>query len=176
MTETPSTASKTLKIVLWIVLGITGLCALCCAAVFLFSKDARQGVAVAWRHASFIQAVHKAYGAGTQVSHTHRLDESGRESILAIGIPGFDPEKAAAEQDAVWKLFAENFREGSLPVSHVAVGVPVAGPAMVDWKTEHQVPVEELVRRTGVAAPPTLLFDGGPPELPKEPAPPEPPK
>jgi hypothetical protein len=162
MTETPSTAAKTLKIVLWIFLGTAGLCALCCGGVLLFSKDTREGIAVAWRFVGFNQAVHAKYGAGTQISMTARSDETGSMAVLAVGIPGFDAAKAAEEQDAIWKMFAEAFREGAPPVTHLAVGFPATGSSTVDWKPEHKVPVEELVGRTGVPAPPTVLIDQKP--------------
>ena len=176
MTETPSTAAKTLKIVLWIVLGTAGLCALCCGAVFLFSKDARDTVSVALRMIDFGKAMQQRYGAGAQISLTERNDGGGREMIFAVGLPAFDPERVAEEQDALWKLFAESFREGAPPVTHFAVGVPAAGSSKVKWEAEHKVAVEELVRRTGVAAPPWLLFDRTAPEAVEDEPPLEAPK
>ena len=176
MTETPSTASKTLKIVLWIVLGGAGLCAVCCGAVFLFSKDAREAVNVGMRQWKYLSAIHTRYGAGAQISFTVRKDESGQRAIMAVGIPNFDPAKAAEEQDALWKLFAESFKDGALPVTHLAVGVPAAGSTNVSWEPEHLVPVEDLVRRTGIAAPPTVVFEDETPKLEEGPPPPEAPK
>lgn len=165
MSEAPSTASRTLKIVLWIVLGLAALCALCCGGVLLVSDEAREGVRVAFRGVEFGKALRERYGAGMQVSQSVR---SGGESVLAVGIPDFDPSKADEELDAVWRIFATSFAEGAPPVTAIAVGTPSPGSAQVVWKPEHSLSVEELARRTGVPVPPLL---GAEPLAPAEPVP-----
>lgn len=154
-----------------LVLGIlAGLAILCCGAGYLLVGDkVIAGIRFGADSAAFVQHLQKDYG-NTAIFGIEKNDRA--EMILTIGVPGeMTPERVTEVQDGAWKAFGDVFaKNGFLPVKHLAVGKPVAGPskqrgAVVEWG-KNVVSVEELVKRTGVAAPPLVKFlpadfDGG---------------
>ena len=147
-----------------LVLGIlAGLGILCCGAGYLLLGDKiKAGIAFGTDSAAFVQKLQKDYGK-TAVFGIEKNDRA--EFILTIGAEGeLTPERVTQVQDGAWKTFGEIFgKDGFLPVRHLAVGRPVPGGpsrqrgAVIDWG-KNVVSVEELVKRTGVAAPPLVKF------------------
>ena len=146
-----------------LVLGIlAGLGILCCGAGYLLLGDKiKAGIAFGTDSAAFVQKLQKDYGK-TAVFGIEKNDRA--EFILTIGAEGeLTPERVAEVQDGAWKTFGEIFgKDGFLPIRYLAVGRPVGGPgkqrgAVIDWG-KNVVSVEEMVKRTGVAAPPLVKF------------------
>ena len=147
-----------------LVLGIlAGLCLVCSVAGYLiFGEKAKSIYAFGKNSGEFVQRLQKDYGENA-IFGIEKNDRA--EMVLTIGVSGdLTPQRVAEVQDGSWKLLGEIFgTDGFLPVRQLAVGHPLkehsggkAG-AVVDWG-KNVVDVEELVKRTGVAAPKNVGF------------------
>jgi hypothetical protein len=146
-----------------LVLGIlAGLAIICCGAAYLLIGDkVMAGFAFTRDSAAYILRLQKDYG---ETALFDMVKNDRAEFVVTIGVEGeLTPERVAEVQDGAWKALGEIFgANGFLPVKHLAVGRPVAGGgkkggSVVDWG-QNVVSVEELVRRTGVPAPPLVKF------------------
>lgn len=151
------------KIFLLIVGILAGLGILCCGGIWIVAGDKiMAGIHFGTDSAAFAQDLQKEYGS-TAIFGLAPNDK--QEFILTIGVDGeLTPERVAAVQDGAWRAVGRTFGEhGFFPVKYVAIGHPVAGAqaaqqgSVVDWAS-NTVSVEELVARTGVAAPPNVKF------------------
>jgi hypothetical protein len=150
------------KIFLLVVGILAGLGIVCCGGLWLVAGDKiKAGITFGTDSAAFVQKLQKDYGK-TAVFGIEKNDHA--EFILTIGAEGeLTPERVTQIQDGAWKTFGEVFgKDGFLPVKHLAVGKPVGGAgkqrgAVIDWG-RNVVSVEDLVKRTGVPAPPLVKF------------------
>jgi hypothetical protein len=165
------------KIFLLVIGILAGLGILCCGAGYFFLGDKIRSItSIAKDSVAFGENLQKEFGPTAMFQ---LLPNGKAKFILAIGVEGdLTPERVAQVQNAAWKVFAESYREnGFVPVTQVAVGRPEKGVKagrgeVSDWAA-NLISVEELVKRTGVAAPPvsaiipvehgvvTVQVDGG---------------
>jgi hypothetical protein len=144
------------KIVLLVVGILVGLVLLCAGLVFVFLGDKiKSVVAIGQDTVVFVAKLQKEFG-GTAVFQPVPSGKS--KFILAIGVDGdLTPERVLDVQDRSWKLFAESYAEhGFAQVTNLAVGRPAkgrSGQGAVEGWQDHMVSVDDLVKRTGVAAP-----------------------
>ena len=151
------------KIFLLIVGIIAGLGVLCCGVGWLLWGDKiTAGIAFGKNAAAYVERLQKDYGT-TAIFGIEKNDRA--EMVLTIGVEGdLTPERVTEIQDGAWKALGEVFgADGFLPVRQLAVGHPMkqegggkAG-AVIEWG-KNVVDVEELVKRTGVAAPKNVGF------------------
>jgi hypothetical protein len=145
----PNQGSKTLKVVLFVALGLVGLCVVCgVGSWFLFG---RQIAGLAMPVVELQGAVNQKYGnsASFELAGT-----SPEDFTLALGIPGErTPEETAAAQDWLWTTYAKAFSAGGFPVRRLAVGTP-RGSGKVRWDEADEVAVEDVIARTNTPAPP----------------------
>jgi hypothetical protein len=143
------------KIVLVSVLVLTGLGALCCGGAFLLFKDEVTSI---FRFSGGVVRLQQAVQA--EVAHDAKVslvpsDEPGVD--LALGVSEELSEERAEElQDQYWRIYARAFANGGFRVRRLGVG-RLGGEGRgrtVDLGTVRWVSVDELVERTGVAAPP----------------------
>jgi len=150
------------KLFLLVIAVLAGLGILCCGGVYVFWGDEIvSGVRVTLNSGKFAQRLQAVYGKtavfGIEQTAQHQM-------LLTIGVEGnLTPERVRQVQDGAWKTFGEVFgKDGFLPIKQLAVGKPMTASmgqpgAVVDWSA-NMVSVEELVRRTGVPAPPMAKF------------------
>jgi hypothetical protein len=152
-----------------LVLGIlAGLGILCCGAGYLLMGDKiKSAIAIGKDMASFMGTLQKELGSGTAFQ---LVPNGNAKFILVVGVEGeLTPERVADVQDKTWKLFADAFKtDGFMTITHVAVGKPEKGgrashQEVSDW-AGHQISLADIVKRTGIAAPPISSImpkDGG---------------
>ncbi len=144
------------KIVLLVVGILAGLGVLCCGVGYVFLGDKiKAGFAIGKDTAQFILKLQKEFGPKTVFQP---VTSGPAKFILAIGVDeDLTPERVTDIQDHSWRIFAETYAEhGFAQVTNLAVGRPAkgrSGRGAVDGWQDHMVSVEELVKRTGVAAP-----------------------
>lgn len=152
----PPRGHSPVRTVLWIVLALAGLCTLGCLGLVVSCRD---GIGFAWSFGETVSGLQTEFGPGTQIAFEE--DEAG--AVFAVGIPGFDPGRAAECQDAVWRIYTNSFAAGAPPIRRIAVGTcatKAVGGRTVHWKPEHEVSVADLAERTGIAVPPEIPFPG----------------
>jgi hypothetical protein len=151
------------KIILLVVGILAALGLLCCGGLWVVYGDkARAGWALVRDSSTFVERLQKEFGARSAFG----VEPDDKDQvILTIGAEGdLTPERIREVQDKAWKIYAEVFAaDGGMPVHALAVGHPTGRKGrktrgfqagqIVEW-TANIVTVEELVKRTGVAAPP----------------------
>ncbi len=147
------------KVILVVFLVLVVLGVLCCGGGYLLVGDKIRAVMHATADfAAFRTDCATALGPGAAVS----VGKDDRRRVgLLVGVPGdLTADRVRELQDKTWKVYADAFRQrgSAVPVAFVAVGKPVAGESpghedVVEWG-KNLIAVEELVQRTGVAAPP----------------------
>jgi hypothetical protein len=146
------------KIFLLVIGILAGLGILCCGAGYLFLGDKIKTIFSMGKDSMvFAERLKKEYG---QAAMFQLLPNGKAKFILAVGVDGdLSPERVAQVQNGVWKIFAETYKErGFVPVTQLAIGRPEKGVKagrgeVSDWAA-NLVSADELVKRTGIAAPP----------------------
>jgi hypothetical protein len=154
------------KIFLLVIGILAGLGLICCGAGYFFLGDKfRAAIPLLTDSIQFGERLQKEFGPTATCQF---LQNGNAKMILLVGVEGdLTPERVAQVQDGAWRVFAESYREhGFVPVTQLAVGRPEkgarAGHGQVGEWTHNVVDVAELVKRTGIAAPPvTSLMPQG---------------
>jgi hypothetical protein len=165
--------SKTVKIIVGIVLGIVVLGGLCCVGgYFLIPQEARdlmgEGMNMARQMAAGVQNYDKGFADDFGEDGRWMFGGAGNEGLLLVGVGAdaeLDEATVADLQDKAWVRYTNAFAEGGMPLSGVAIGRAgerTAGAGsyqghVSDWAA-HVVETEALIERTGVAAPPEIEF------------------
>jgi hypothetical protein len=143
------------KIVLIIVLVLCGLGAACGGVMWYFASP---GIEIAKSSVSFQQALTAEFGPGVTFQPISTQPQS---VILAVGLPGSEElteEGAREAQDKIWTLYAQSFASGGMPFARsLAVG-SASGGGLSGWE-QHEISIDDLVARTGVAAPPASRYE-----------------
>lgn len=150
------------KIFLLIAGILAGLAVICCGAGWLlFGDKIMSGVAFGQNTAKYAQRLQTDFGADA-VFELKQGDKA--EWILAVAVKDeLTPERVTEVQDGAWRALSECYgQDGFFPITSVAVGRPGPGSkpghgVVIDYSA-NSVPVDELVKRTGVAAPPLVSF------------------
>ena len=154
------------KVVL-IVIGVVALLGvLCCVGVFTLTP-AKHAVTFGRDMAQGQMRLDAAFADAVGPDAVYQFPEQGLNDVLKVGVPG-GPEsedEVVRLQDAAWRVWAESFDAGAMPIRGVAVGRATArarkrGSSMgrVEHSHENFATVAELERRTGVPAPPVAEF------------------
>jgi hypothetical protein len=151
------------KIFLLIAGILAGLTIICCGAGWLmFGDKIMAGIEFGKGAAAYAVRLQKDFGNGAAFNIEH--NDQG-EMVLAIAVTDeLTPQRVTEVQDTAWRSMAECFKDsGFLPVKQVAVGRPSAAgkqrsnAPVIGWAA-NCVTVEEIVKRTGVPAPPLVKF------------------
>ena len=148
------------KIFLLVAGILAGLALLCCGGIYLVAGGAIKGtIALAKNSITCSERLTKEFGEGT----TFELVPDGSQFIPAVGVTGeLTPERVAEVQDGAWKIIADVFaKDGFVPATQLGVGNAEAtgsGTGRVSGWIKNVVPIDELIRRTGVARPPLAEF------------------
>ncbi len=151
------------KIFLVVIGAIAGLGILCCGIGWLLWGDkVMAGISFGKNATVYVQRLQKDFGE-TAIFGIEKNDRA--EMVLTIGVDGeLTPERVTEVQDGAWRALGEAFgTDGFLPVRQLAVGRPVKNESggqagtVVEWG-KNVVDVDELVKRTGVAAPKNVAF------------------
>jgi hypothetical protein len=152
------------KIFLLVIGILAGLGVLCCGIGYLVFGDKIVAIyKITQDSIAFRDRLRKDFGKGAAFGF--EKNDHG-EMIVTIGAEGeLTPERVREVQDGAWKAIGDTYgKDGFLPVKHLAVGKPVPRSgddeemaSVVDWG-KNVVSVDELVKRTGVPAPPVAKF------------------
>jgi hypothetical protein len=151
------------KIFLLIAGILAGLTIICCGAGWLmFGDKIMAGIEFGKGAAAYAMRLQKDFGNGAAFNIEH--NDQG-EMVLAIAVTDeLTPERVTEVQDTAWRGMSDCFKEsGFLPVRYVAVGHPSAtgkhrsNAPVIGWAA-NCVTVDEIVKRTGVPAPPMVKF------------------
>jgi hypothetical protein len=156
------TPGKIFLLVVGILLGLGILC--CGGGYLLFGEKIKSVIEFGTDTAAFVGRLRTEFG---DTASFDLVKNDKNDMVLAIGVPGeLTPEKVPESQDKAWRAFADSFgKHGFVPVRWVAIGRPIVGSGsgkqrgtgVVDWSA-NMVSTDELVRRTGVPAPPLAKF------------------
>jgi hypothetical protein len=150
------------KIFLLVVGILGGLALLCCGGVWiLFGDKILAGIAFGKDSTAFIERLEKDLGTGA----TFGIEQNDKaEMVLTVAVKGdLTPERVTEVQDTAWRALSDCFgKNGFFPVKEVGIGRTGASTkrgrgVVLDW-SRNCVTVEELVKRTGVPAPPLVKF------------------
>ena len=149
------------KIFLLVAGILAGLAVICCGAGWLIMGDKIMGgVAFGQNTAKYAQRLQTDFGSES----VFELKQNGNEWVLAIAVKDeLTPERVTEVQDGAWRALSECYgTDGFFPLTAVAVGNPGPGSkpghGVVVNYAENSVPIDELVKRTGVNAPPLVNF------------------
>src|SRR5262245_32015118 len=151
------------KIFLLIAGILAGLTIICCGAGWLmFGDKIMSGIEFGKGAAAYAMRLQKDFGTGAAFNIEH--NDKG-EFVLAVAVTDeLTPERVTEVKDTAWRGMAECFKDsGFLPVKWVAVGRPSAtgkhrsNAPVIGWAA-NCVSVDEVVKRTGVPAPPLVKF------------------
>jgi len=147
------------KVVLLVVGILVALTVLCCGGVFLlWGKPIVGTIRFGLDMKTLVDRLHADFGPSTRFG----IKDVDQELVVLIGVDGdLSPARVREVQDKAWKDVSETFQEhGFLPVKRLAVGRAPSGSGrhqITDWDA-NAVTVEELVKRTGAAAPKKAEF------------------
>ena len=151
------------KIFLLIAGILAGLTIICCGGVWLmFGDKIMSGIQFGKGAAAYAVRLQKDFGNGASFNIEH--NDQG-ELVLAVAVTDeLTPQRVTEVQDGGWRAMTECFKDsGFLPVKYVAVGRPSGvgkhrnNAAVIGWAA-NCVTVDEVVKRTGVPAPPMVKF------------------
>lgn len=153
------------KVILIVLAILVGLGAVCCGGMWFLGGNK------AWPFVrgqiALQSAAEETLGQGSTIMVMPSDDD---DMVLLAGVRDLDPAQVPEIQDKAWKAYCEAFRDGGLEVRRIGVGT-LGGAARKDgegaaaepatpgkagisgWK-KNVVKVEDVVARTGVAAPP----------------------
>lgn len=149
------------KIFLLVVGILGGLALICCGIGWLLIGDKIvAGMHFASDTADFAQRLQKDVGANTTFDI---VADDPADMALAIGVTGeLTPERITEVQDLAWKALGAAYGDhGFFPVKRLGVGAGKAGKkgkGSVSGWSAHTIAVDDIVKRTGVAAPPLVKF------------------
>jgi len=150
------------KIALIIAAIVVGLGIACCGGVYYYSRDfieaGKQMVAGA-------TAMESNFATTVADDCVWELAPQANEMVFVIGMKSVpeDAEEIARLQDAGWKLYAESFADGGMPLRGVAVGKAISRAkggkshqGKVSGWAENIATAETLAGRTGIPPPPVF--------------------
>ena len=143
---------KIILIVLAVLAGLGLLCAV--GGWMLFGDYLKMGTALGIGSGKFNEQLQADLGPGS--FGTFLPDDVDGKFVIVVGVPEdqLTPERIPEIQDLVWKAYAGAFADGGFGPVRLGVGKTLGEQQSIGWR-ENQITVEELVERTGVAAPAT---------------------